>query len=183
MIIFSVVCKFNYLLFSPNFVSLLFRLLFPCLLFHLRFLVDAFNYLRTHGLNIEGIFRKEGNANRLKNARVSFPIYFGCTGIPEQYTVHDICSLIKRFFRELKLPLFAQLQGKIFTDFLIDITSMYEGMERIAHLLETVFLLPANHLATIVFLMRQLKYVRFFIFFDYFNLSLFRFIMKNLILR
>jgi hypothetical protein len=33
---------------------------------YLRFLIDAFNFIRLNGLNTEGIFRREGNANRLK---------------------------------------------------------------------------------------------------------------------
>ncbi|VDK57744.1 unnamed protein product [Anisakis simplex] len=31
------------------------------------FLVDAFRLLRQHGMTVEGIFRKEGNVNRIKN--------------------------------------------------------------------------------------------------------------------
>lgn len=41
------------------------------------------------------------------------PVYFGCVGIPKECTVHDICSMIKRFFRELKTPLFAHLETKL----------------------------------------------------------------------
>ncbi|VDN39026.1 unnamed protein product [Gongylonema pulchrum] len=36
--------------------------------------------------------------------------FFGGKKLPEDCTTHDVCSLIKRFFRELKTPLFAHLQ-------------------------------------------------------------------------
>uniref|UniRef100_A0A8R1TXP3 Rho-GAP domain-containing protein n=1 Tax=Onchocerca volvulus TaxID=6282 RepID=A0A8R1TXP3_ONCVO len=115
------------------------------------FLVDAFNFLRLNGLDASGIFRKEGNINRLKS--FSMQTFFGNVVLPEDCTTHDVCSLIKRFFRELKTPLFAQMQAK-----LLDAASIYNGAQRIDKLLEVVRMLPSEHLATLVFLMRQLKY-------------------------
>ncbi|VDO29616.1 unnamed protein product [Onchocerca flexuosa] len=116
------------------------------------FLVDAFNFLRLNGLDASGIFRKEGNINRLKS--FSIQTFFGNVVLPEDCTTHDVCSLIKRFFRELKTPLFAQMQTK-----LLDAASIYNGAQRIEKLLEVVRMLPSEHLATLVFLMRQLKYI------------------------
>ncbi|VDK70450.1 unnamed protein product [Onchocerca ochengi] len=116
------------------------------------FLVDAFNFLRLNGLDASGIFRKEGNINRLKS--FSMQTFFGNVVLPEDCTTHDVCSLIKRFFRELKTPLFAQMQAK-----LLDAASIYNGAQRIDKLLEVVRMLPSEHLATLVFLMRQLKYI------------------------
>ncbi|VBB28467.1 unnamed protein product [Acanthocheilonema viteae] len=115
------------------------------------FLVDAFNFLRLNGLDASGIFRKEGNISRLKS--FSMQTFFGSVVLPEDCTTHDVCSLIKRFFRELKVPLFAQMQAQ-----LLDAASIYDGAQRIDKLLETVRMLPAEHLATLIFLMRQLKY-------------------------
>lgn len=129
------------------------------------FLVDAFNRLRVRGMTTEGIFRKEGNTNRLKNTWVPFswfiwvrwpklvvqrylkpsfdlirvwiltndnqwltcivifqPTYFGCVNIPDQCTTHDVCSLIKRFFREIKSPIFAQTQSQV-----IGVSAVHSG--------------------------------------------------------
>ncbi|VDD86882.1 unnamed protein product [Enterobius vermicularis] len=102
-------------------------------------------------MDVEGIFRKEGNWNRLKNI---FPVYFGCVGIPKECTVHDICSMIKRFFRELKTPLFAHLETK-----LIDV--IFNGEVRRRKLLDAVLMLPSSHLGTLAYLLRQLKYVSY----------------------
>uniref|UniRef100_A0AAF5PU93 Rho-GAP domain-containing protein n=1 Tax=Wuchereria bancrofti TaxID=6293 RepID=A0AAF5PU93_WUCBA len=115
------------------------------------FLVDAFNFLRLNGLDASGIFRKEGNISRLKS--FSMQTFFGSVVLPEDCTTHDVCSLIKRFFRELKIPLFAQMQRQ-----LLDAASIYDGAQRIDKLLEVVRMLPTEHLATLTFLMRQLKY-------------------------
>lgn len=114
------------------------------------FLLEAFRDLRSRGMDVEGLFRKEGNWNRLKN---TFPVYFGCIGIPGECTVHDICSMIKRFFRELKTPLFAHLETK-----LIDIASISQGEVRRRRLLDAVLMLPPSHLGTLAYLLRQLKY-------------------------
>lgn len=37
------------------------------------FLLEAFRDLRSRGMDVEGIFRKEGNWNRLKNIFVCLP--------------------------------------------------------------------------------------------------------------
>uniref|UniRef100_A0A1I7VES4 Rho-GAP domain-containing protein n=1 Tax=Loa loa TaxID=7209 RepID=A0A1I7VES4_LOALO len=115
------------------------------------FLVDAFNFLRLNGLDASGIFRKEGNISRLKS--FSMQTFFGSIVLPEDCTTHDVCSLVKRFFRELKTPLFAQIQRQ-----LLDTALIYDGAQRINKLLEAVRMLPTEHLATLTFLMRQLKY-------------------------
>uniref|UniRef100_A0A0M3ISQ9 Rho-GAP domain-containing protein n=1 Tax=Ascaris lumbricoides TaxID=6252 RepID=A0A0M3ISQ9_ASCLU len=107
----------------------------------------------------EGIFRKEGNLNRIKNA---WPTYFGCKPISKECTTHDICSMIKRFFRELKTPLLFSQQSE-----LLEIASQYKGRERVEKLLDAVRQLPPGQLGTLSFLMRQLKYVRcLFVFFE-----------------
>ncbi|VDM43069.1 unnamed protein product [Toxocara canis] len=114
------------------------------------FLVDAFKLLRLHGMAVEGIFRKEGNINRIKNV---WPTYFGCKDIPEQCNTHDICTMIKRFFRELKTPLLVSQQTE-----LLQVAVQFDGRERVEKLLEAVRQLPPGQLGTFSFLMRQLKY-------------------------
>lgn len=68
-----------------------------------QFLVNAFNFINSHGMNVEGLFRREGNASRLN--RNNWAVYLGAAPIPASFTVHDVCSMVKRFFRDLKEPL------------------------------------------------------------------------------
>ncbi|CAD6191676.1 unnamed protein product [Caenorhabditis auriculariae] len=68
------------------------------------FLVYAFNRIYKRGLDVEGIFRKEGNSIRL-NRNDLREIYKGLADIPNEFTVLDTCVLVKRFLRDLKPPL------------------------------------------------------------------------------
>ncbi|WKY13858.1 hypothetical protein Q1695_004587 [Nippostrongylus brasiliensis] len=67
------------------------------------FLVNAFNFINKHGLDCEGLFRREGNASRLNQN--NFSVYLGSADIPSNFTIHDVCTMVKRFFRDLKEPL------------------------------------------------------------------------------
>ncbi|CAB3397988.1 unnamed protein product [Caenorhabditis bovis] len=66
-----------------------------------KFLVYAFNMISMYGMNVDGIFRKEGNSTRLNRVEVQ-NIYRGFVDIPSDYTVIDVCTLVKRFLRDLK---------------------------------------------------------------------------------
>uniref|UniRef100_A0A914DGN0 Rho-GAP domain-containing protein n=1 Tax=Acrobeloides nanus TaxID=290746 RepID=A0A914DGN0_9BILA len=116
------------------------------------FIVEAFTRLQSNDAwNIEGIFRKEGNVNRIRNV---MPVYFGCAQIPPECTTHDICTLIKRFFREIKTPVFGDKQRNIlkFAETLKDKTLVDSIMLLIHNL-------PPCHIGTIGYLMRLLKEV------------------------
>uniref|UniRef100_A0A8R1EAE8 Rho-GAP domain-containing protein n=1 Tax=Caenorhabditis japonica TaxID=281687 RepID=A0A8R1EAE8_CAEJA len=69
-----------------------------------KFIVHAFNMITKFGMEVDGIFRKEGNSARLNRAEVQ-TIYKGQCDIPNDYTVIDVCTLVKRFLRDLKPPL------------------------------------------------------------------------------
>ncbi|CAI2353663.1 unnamed protein product [Caenorhabditis sp. 36 PRJEB53466] len=69
-----------------------------------KFIVHAFNMITKFGMEVDGIFRKEGNSARLNRAEVQ-NIYKGECDIPNDYTVIDVCTLVKRFLRDLKPPL------------------------------------------------------------------------------
>ncbi|CCD69560.1 Rho-GAP domain-containing protein [Caenorhabditis elegans] len=69
-----------------------------------KFIVHAFNIISKHGMDTDGIFRKEGNSVRLNRAEVQ-AIYKGQSDIPNDYSVIDVCTMVKRFLRDLKPPL------------------------------------------------------------------------------
>ncbi|CAK5073370.1 unnamed protein product [Meloidogyne enterolobii] len=62
---------------------------------------------------MEGIFRKEGSAVRMRNP---WQIFCGLSRIPDTYTVHDVCTLIKRFFGALKRPILGDHQANIMSN-------------------------------------------------------------------
>ncbi|PAV91171.1 hypothetical protein WR25_19234 [Diploscapter pachys] len=69
-----------------------------------QFLVNAFNIISRQGKYTEGIFRKEGNSGRI-NSINTYALFMGRQKIPPEFSVHDVCTLVKRFLRELKRPL------------------------------------------------------------------------------
>uniref|UniRef100_A0A915DJ29 Rho-GAP domain-containing protein n=1 Tax=Ditylenchus dipsaci TaxID=166011 RepID=A0A915DJ29_9BILA len=116
------------------------------------FLIEAFDWLvKNNSFQVEGIFRREGNANRMKN---TWRVFCGLSPIPADCNVHDVCSLIKRFFREIKKPIFTENESKIlnfaedFKDHLLA-DALFTVIER----------LPTSHVATLAYLTRQLKRV------------------------
>lgn len=114
------------------------------------FLVEAFAWLETNDAwSIQGIFRREGNSQRMKN---TWRIFCGQSPIPNDFTVHDVCSLIKRFFREIKTPIFNNNQQQ-----LLNFAEIKEGGVLVQSLLAFVETLPVSYRSTLGFLMRQLK--------------------------
>ena len=109
---------------------------------------------------MEGIFRKEGAAARTKEG--SLPVFFGAEPIPKNFLVHDICSWIKRFFRDLKQPLFRDRESQ-----LLKLADTYSHIEDKYNLfLITMMLLermPTCHIGTLGYLMRCLQEVNFLI--------------------
>jgi hypothetical protein len=71
-------------------------------------------------------------------------------------STHDVCSMLKRFFRECQPPLFVDLQQQI-----LQFSSSIDANEtvRLRTILELCKVLPRAHLGTLAFLMRQLKFV------------------------
>ncbi|KAL6744628.1 hypothetical protein Aduo_017548 [Ancylostoma duodenale] len=79
-----------------------------------KFLVNAFDFISSRGLDQEGLFRREGNASRLNQN--NWAVYLGSAPIPANFSVHDVCTMVKRFFRDLKEPLLAgpDLRNRLF---------------------------------------------------------------------
>ncbi|KAJ1372497.1 hypothetical protein KIN20_034668 [Parelaphostrongylus tenuis] len=129
-----------------------------------RFLINAFNFINSHGMNAEGIFRREGNTCRLNQN--NWAVYLGAAPIPSNFTVHDVCSMVKRFFRDLKEPL---LPYPVIGKRLFDLAKKSETMPIKRKEFCMIFepglkaamrdfdnFLPPAHIGTLGYLMRQL---------------------------
>jgi len=117
------------------------------------FLVDAFAWLeKNNALHTEGIFRKEGNSIRMRNP---WKIFCGMTTIPNECNAHDICSLIKRFFRAIQVSIFDNNENTI----LKFIETLNEEHVLLNSLFTVLERLPSINFATLAFLMRNLKKV------------------------
>ncbi|KHJ98603.1 RhoGAP domain protein [Oesophagostomum dentatum] len=129
-----------------------------------KFLINAFEFISCRGMDMEGLFRREGNAARLNQN--NYAVYIGSAPIPSNFSVHDVCSMVKRFFRDLKEPL---LYGTGLRDRLFELVQK----NRQAHVTRQEFAavfepelnptkknvascLPRAHLGTLGYLMRQL---------------------------
>uniref|UniRef100_A0A7I5EDE8 Rho-GAP domain-containing protein n=1 Tax=Haemonchus contortus TaxID=6289 RepID=A0A7I5EDE8_HAECO len=130
-----------------------------------KFLVNAFNFIIKNGLALEGLFRREGNASRLNQN--NFAVYLGAAPLPPSFTVHDVCSMVKRFFRDLKEPL---LPNPALRKSLLELVKRNEVVPVTRHdfcsLFETRYdvikktwdrSLPDAHIGTLGYLMRQLQ--------------------------
>eukprot|EP00037_Helgoeca_nana_P012607 m.115092 g.115092 ORF g.115092 m.115092 type:complete len:223 (+) comp21540_c0_seq1:340-1008(+) len=69
-----------------------------------KILKDAAKFLRENGLGTEGLFRKGGNAAKMKQLKVLYN-----TGVPVNYAklggIHQAANAIKTFLRDLQEPL------------------------------------------------------------------------------
>uniref|UniRef100_A0A914QAI6 Rho-GAP domain-containing protein n=1 Tax=Panagrolaimus davidi TaxID=227884 RepID=A0A914QAI6_9BILA len=116
-----------------------------------RFLIEAFSkFEQLEGYKVEGVFRKEGNFSRCKED--TMPVFFGEKQISSNFLVHDVCAWIKKFFRELQQPLFANRETK-----LIQFVDSLHGDVLVGALLSLLDRLPASHVGTLGYLMRCLQ--------------------------
>uniref|UniRef100_A0A0N4ZK56 Rho-GAP domain-containing protein n=1 Tax=Parastrongyloides trichosuri TaxID=131310 RepID=A0A0N4ZK56_PARTI len=77
------------------------------------FLVEAFYKLNWKKYtDITGIFRIDGNQQKLRKMDTK-PLFFGWQKIDDKLNVHDLCTLVKRFFREIEDPILEGQQQHI----------------------------------------------------------------------
>lgn len=62
------------------------------------------NYIEMHGLYTEGIYRKSGSANKIKELRQGLDTDVGSVNL-DDYNIHVIASVLKQWLRELPSPL------------------------------------------------------------------------------
>ena len=63
-------------------------------------------YVREHGMDVEGIFRIPGDTGSIQDIKSAFDNENGETIDLSKYSVHDVGGAVKLFFRELPNPLF-----------------------------------------------------------------------------
>uniref|UniRef100_A0A1I7TQT6 Rho-GAP domain-containing protein n=1 Tax=Caenorhabditis tropicalis TaxID=1561998 RepID=A0A1I7TQT6_9PELO len=126
-----------------------------------RFLVDALDFITENGLQIDGIFRREGNSARLNRPEV-LEVYRGVRPIPSDFTVLDVCTMVKRFLKDLKPTILSSddvrmnvirkaKKARITGEFELTHREMVEIFE------STPRQLPAAHLGTLGYVMRLLS--------------------------
>ncbi|EGT30822.1 hypothetical protein CAEBREN_06697 [Caenorhabditis brenneri] len=133
-----------------------------------KFLIHAFNTISKNGMSTDGIFRREGNSARLSRIEVQ-DYYRGQCEISANYTVIDVCSMVKRFLRDLKPTLLHSeefrarlvkkaMQARISNCFVMTRDEMAELFYK-DHVKEQRFqsLLSDVHLSTLGYVMRQLN--------------------------
>ncbi|CAD5232227.1 unnamed protein product [Bursaphelenchus xylophilus] len=119
-----------------------------------KFLVEAFDYIkRNDGFKIEGIFRRQGNNQRIDNAEVAFD---GRCRIPEDCTPVDVAVLIKRFFSHLEGGIFLDKENQIIA-FAMDKTG--KAIRKPMGMFTLIKALPRLNVATLAYLMQRLKRV------------------------
>uniref|UniRef100_H2URU3 Myosin IXA n=1 Tax=Takifugu rubripes TaxID=31033 RepID=H2URU3_TAKRU len=62
------------------------------------------NYIEMHGLYTEGIYRKSGSANKIKELRQGLDTDVGSVNL-DDYNIHVIASVLKQWLRDLPSPL------------------------------------------------------------------------------
>lgn len=62
------------------------------------------NYIEMHGLYTEGIYRKSGSANKIKELRQGLDTDVASVNL-DDYNIHVIASVLKQWLRELPSPL------------------------------------------------------------------------------
>uniref|UniRef100_A0A914Y4L6 Rho-GAP domain-containing protein n=1 Tax=Panagrolaimus superbus TaxID=310955 RepID=A0A914Y4L6_9BILA len=118
------------------------------------FLIEAFSkFQQLEGCRIEGVFRKEGNSLRRKENPM--PVFFGTKMIPPNFLVHDVCSWIKKFFRELRQPIFVTRETR-----LLKFAESLNGDVLFRALISLLDRLPPSHMGTLGYLMRCLQEVK-----------------------
>ncbi|GMT11769.1 hypothetical protein PFISCL1PPCAC_3066 [Pristionchus fissidentatus] len=131
-----------------------------------RFLIDAFARIQEEGKRVEGLFRKEGNQARMKNKQAVYYCTESVVASPQcTWQVHDVCSLVKRFLRDLKNPLICseEIKAKLFAiaakhpDGVVEPHTLTILFEPTFSNKGIVHPMPAEHIGTLGFIMRQLN--------------------------
>eukprot|EP00730_Choanoeca_flexa_P017148 TRINITY_DN8215_c0_g1_i2.p1 TRINITY_DN8215_c0_g1~~TRINITY_DN8215_c0_g1_i2.p1 ORF type:complete len:569 (+),score=121.02 TRINITY_DN8215_c0_g1_i2:102-1808(+) len=107
------------------------------------FVIQMVEFLRIHGINEEGLFRKAGSAARIKGFRDKIEEAWGEVDLNSMgCRTHDIAAAFKQFFRETHVPLL--------TDDFIEAFSLTQDLDRQLYGLQLlVAQLPKAHAATL----------------------------------
>ncbi|XP_065578613.1 uncharacterized protein LOC136039045 isoform X1 [Artemia franciscana] len=118
--------------------------------------VDAFvNYIALNGIVSEGIYRKVGIKTRIEKLELLFLADSSKIHISkEDFTVHDVASALKRFFRNLPEPIFTSKLCKNWT-----CAGVQEENDRLEIYRKLIQRLPEVNAATLKFILGHLYFV------------------------
>ncbi|KAJ3024205.1 hypothetical protein HKX48_004478 [Thoreauomyces humboldtii] len=79
-----------------------------------RVVIECITYIREHGLELEGIFRRSPSSQQLQAAKRAYNVNDEAYQLTAAGDVHLACSLLKSFFRDLPEAVFpAEMYGAI----------------------------------------------------------------------
>nr|XP_014346729.1 PREDICTED: unconventional myosin-IXa [Latimeria chalumnae] len=102
------------------------------------------NYIEMHGLYTEGIYRKSGSTNKIKELRQGLDTDINCVNLDE-YNIHVIASVFKQWLRDLPNPL---MTFELYDEFLRAM-GLQERKEVIRGVYSVIDQLSRTHLSTL----------------------------------
>nr|XP_023693952.1 unconventional myosin-IXa-like [Paramormyrops kingsleyae] len=109
------------------------------------------NYIEMHGLYTEGIYRKSGSANKIKELKQGLDADVNSTNL-DDYNIHVIASVFKQWLRDLPNPL---LTFELYEEFLRAM-GLQDKKEMIRGVYSMIDQLSRTHLSTLERLMFHL---------------------------
>ncbi|XP_053368697.1 unconventional myosin-IXAa isoform X3 [Clarias gariepinus] len=102
------------------------------------------NYIEMHGLYTEGIYRKSGSANKIKELKQGLDTDVSSTNL-DDYNIHVIASVFKQWLRDLPNPL---MTFELYEEFL-RATGLQEKKEVVRGVYSVIDQLSRTHLNTL----------------------------------
>ncbi|XP_048828335.1 unconventional myosin-IXAb-like isoform X3 [Brienomyrus brachyistius] len=102
------------------------------------------NYIEMHGLYTEGIYRKSGSANKIKELKQGLDADVNSTNL-DDYNIHVIASVFKQWLRDLPNPL---LTFELYEEFLRAM-GLQDKKEMIQGVYSVIDQLSRNHQSTL----------------------------------
>ncbi|XP_034535502.1 unconventional myosin-IXAa [Notolabrus celidotus] len=104
------------------------------------------NYIEMHGLYTEGIYRKSGSANKIKELKLGLDTDVDSTNL-DDYNIHVIGSVFKQWLRELPNPL---MTFELYEDLFVPwVTGLQDKKEAIRGVYSIIDQLSRTHLNTL----------------------------------
>ncbi|XP_066523093.1 unconventional myosin-IXAb isoform X2 [Hoplias malabaricus] len=102
------------------------------------------NYIELHGLYTEGIYRKSGSTNKIKELKMGLDTDANCVNL-DDYNIHVIASVLKQWLRDLPNPL---MTFELYEEFL-RATGLQDKKEMVKSVYTVIDQLSRTHLCTL----------------------------------
>uniref|UniRef100_A0A8C4P035 Myosin-IXa n=1 Tax=Dicentrarchus labrax TaxID=13489 RepID=A0A8C4P035_DICLA len=103
------------------------------------------NYIEMHGLYTEGIYRKSGSTNKIKELRQGLDTDVSSVNL-DDYNIHVIASVLKQWLRDLPSPL---MTFELYEEFLRAMGKLPDKREVIRGVYSVIDQLSRTHLSTL----------------------------------